>query len=130
MKNYSKSIRARLQDVFDWHTPAPKHVVRMKNLLLVQVDVRKRVQPLKDQVHVLVRRCCGVHVNRGSVLPIGEPDPLQSRVVVLVKRIRDEAIAQEVCLNNAGYVRGMPFLDVRSGGGADGAELPFRVDDA
>ena len=130
MKNHSKCIRSRFQEVFDRHTPASEHIVCMKNLFLIQVDIRERVQSLKDQVHMLVRRCCGVHVNRGSVLPIGKADPLKSRVVVLVKRIGDQAIAQQVCLHNAGYVRRMPLLDLGSGRSTDGAEFPFRIEGA
>src|SRR5246127_4906782 len=127
MKNHTKSIHTSFKTVFDRHTPASEHVVRMKNSFVVQIDIRERVQSLKNQVDMFARGRRSIHIDRGSIFPVGEADPLQSRVVVLVKGIGDQAIAQKVGLNNARYSRGMPFLDVRSSCGADGAEFPFRV---
>jgi hypothetical protein len=130
MKNHSKSIRASFQNVFDRHAPASKHVVRMKNLFVIQIDIRERVQSLKNQVDMFARGRRSIHINPGSVLPIGKADPLQSRVVVLVKRIGYQTVVQQVGLDDPGHARWMPFLDVRSGGSAEGAELPFRVNGA
>src|SRR5580704_14799580 len=127
MKNHSKSIRASFQNVFDRHAPASKHVVRMKNLFVIQIDIRERVQSQKNQVDVFARGRRSIHVTPGSILPIGKADPLQSRVVVLVKRIGYQTVVQLVGLDAPWHARLMAVLDVRTGGSAEGAELPIRV---
>ena len=65
----------------------------------------------------------GVHVQRRPVLPIGQADPLQLRLMRAGKRIDDQSVAQQVGLHCGGNSGGVPLLRigvrgrVRSGGG-------------
>jgi hypothetical protein len=52
---------------------------------------------------------------------------LQAKFVIPVKRVRDEAIAQQIGMHYAGNLRRMPLLNVRLIGGSDGAKLPIRI---
>ncbi len=65
----------------------------MQHGLVVHINVRVSVQPFEKQVHVIVRKRRGIGLERGPVFPIGEANPLQTRVVILVKRIGNQAVA-------------------------------------
>jgi hypothetical protein len=93
MKDHPQCIRARFQQRFHRDAPAPEHIVAMKDGLVVHVNVCVGVQPFKNQVNVLVRNRCGVGLESGPVFPVGQSDPLESGVVILVERIGNQTIA-------------------------------------
>src|ERR1700757_2793891 len=76
---------------------------------------------------MVVRECCRVDLKRSLIFPIGKADPLQAELVVPIEGIGDQAAVQQVGLNYAGNLRGMPFLHVRSIRVCDGPKPPARI---
>jgi hypothetical protein len=107
-----------VQQALHRDAPAAEHVVRGENAASVQLDGREGVQPLEDKVDVLVRQRRIVRVQRGLVLPVAEPDPLQLALVGAGKRVDDHAVAQQVGLDRGGNSGGVPLLRVGMGVGA------------
>jgi hypothetical protein len=66
---------------------------------------------------MLVRQRCGVHVHGRPVLPVGQPDPLQLRLVRAGKWIDDQSIAQQVGLHGGRDGCRVPLLGVGVRGG-------------
>jgi hypothetical protein len=73
---------------------APEHIVSVKDSLIVHIHVGERVEPLENQIDVFVRNHRRIGIKSGPIFPIREANPLQARVVILVKRIGDEIVVQ------------------------------------
>src|SRR5829696_6973162 len=52
-KNNQQFIRAFVQKFFDFPFPTPKHIVGMAKVYPVEIDVRKGIEPLTDEIDVL-----------------------------------------------------------------------------
>jgi hypothetical protein len=68
-----KTIRSvfgtRLQHGLRRDSPAAEHIVGVENRLIVEVDVRKRIQPIEHQIDVFVRERGRVDLNVRSDIP-------------------------------------------------------------
>jgi len=73
---------------------------------------------------MVVREHGRIDLKRCLILPVREPDPLQMELVIFIERVGDEIAVQQVRLNYARNLRGMPFLYVGSIGIRYGSELP------
>ena len=127
MEHDTKRIRSGFQQRLRGNPPVAEHVVGVKNLLLIKKDIRKCIQAIKNQVSMIVRERGCINLKRGLILPVGQADPLQTELVVAIERIGDEAAVQQIGLNHARNLRGMPFFDVGSICVCHGAKLPARI---
>ena len=128
MKNNSQRIRPSLQQRFHRHPPAPEHVVAVQRHLVVYVNIRVGVQPFKNQIHMVVRQSCRVRLKSRSIFPVGQPDPLQPRIIVLIERIWYQPIFEQIRLHHSRHVCRMPILQFRAVGFTDGPEFPFSLE--
>ena len=109
------------------NSPPAEHVVRSEHLLVVEEDFGESVQPIKNEINMLVLECGRVNLEGGAVLPVGQPNPLQTRLVVAVKRIGDQVIGGEIGLHYARNLGSMPAADFGMIRGLDGPKLPCRI---
>jgi hypothetical protein len=96
----------------------------MENRLVIEVDVGKRIQSFKNQVGMFVRERGGIQLKCGLILPVSQADPLEMELIISIKRVGDETAVQQVGLNHARNLRGMPFFGVGPIGVGYGAKLP------
>ena len=75
---------------------------------------------------MVVRKRGRIDLKCGLVLPVGQADPLQMKFIVSIERIGNETAMEQVGLNYARNLGGMPLLDIGSVCVRDGAELPCR----
>ena len=76
---------------------------------------------------MLVRQRGGIDLKSGLVFPVGQTDPLQTKFVIAVEWVGNEPAAQQVGLNHAGNLRGVPLFDVGTVSIGHGSKLPARV---
>ena len=130
MKHHAQGIRPSFQQAFRRHSPAPEHIVTLKDSLIVHIYVGECVEPLKNQIDVFVRNHRRIGIKCRPVLPIHKADPLKARVVIPVERIGNQIVVQQIRLDHARHLGGMPFFELRAIGGAGSSELPLRVEHA
>jgi hypothetical protein len=82
VEHHAQRIRSGFQERFRRHSPTPERVVAVKDRLAVQIDVGEGVQPLENQIDVLVRNRRPVGIKSHLIFPVRETDPLKARVVV------------------------------------------------
>jgi hypothetical protein len=114
MKHDSERVWSWLQEHFSGNSPAAEHVVCVQNRMFVQIDIRKGIQAIKNHINVVMRERSRVHLKCCSILPVGQADPLQMELIILIEGIGNQAAAQQVGLHYARNLRGMPFFNVRS----------------
>ena len=89
-----------------------EHIVRAQNGLVVKIDVCECIETFENQVYVGMRKRSCIGLKCSLILPVGQADPLEMELVILVEGIGDEVVVQQVGLNDSGNLRRMPFLDV------------------
>ena len=113
-ENDPQRIRARLQQFLRRQPPSAKHVVGVQHFLLIQIDGRKGVQPLEDQIGIRMRQLRGRQLKRGPVLPVRLADPLQRKLVVTFERFRNQSVRQQIGLHRSRHGRGAPCSCIRA----------------
>ena len=94
MEHHTQRIRSGFQQAFCGHSPAAEHIVTVKHGLIVHIHVGECVEPFENQINVFVRNHRRISIKSRAVFPVREANPLQARVVILVKRIGDEIVVQ------------------------------------
>jgi len=72
MENDTERIRTGLQQRFCGDSPVAEHIVGVEKCLLIEVDVRKRVQTIKHQIDVVVPELRGRGLEVTDPVPVGE----------------------------------------------------------
>src|ERR1700687_510444 len=121
MENYTESIWTGPQQRSCADAPMTEHVVGVDDHLIVEVDVRQRVQTIKHQIDMVVAKRGGVSLKHSLVLPVGQTDPLQAELVIPIEWVGDKAVTQQVGLHHARNLRRMPLLDIGFVGVPEGA---------
>jgi hypothetical protein len=62
-----------------------------------------------------------------AIFPVCKTNPLQLEFIVLMERLRNQFVAEQVGLDYTWNLCGMPFLDIRSIRVADRAEFPTTL---
>src|ERR1700747_2352973 len=79
---------------------------------------------------MVVRERCGICVESGPVFPVSQTDPLQPGIVILVERIGNQAIVQQIVLHDSWHLCRVPLLHLFSIGVTGCAKLPFGLENA
>ena len=74
--------------------PGAEHIVRVENGLIIEIDVRKCIQPGENQVEMIMRERGGIHLKRGLIFPVGQPDPLQMKFIVAIEWVGNQLVVQ------------------------------------
>src|SRR5512133_1260295 len=77
-----------------------------------------------------VRKRGRVHGKLRAIFPVCKANPLQLEFIVLMKRLCDEFVAEQVSLHYTWNLCGMPFLHIASIRVADRTEFPTAIDHA
>ena len=104
-----------------------EHIVRVQNGLVVKIDVCECIETFENQVYVGMRKGGCIGLKCSLILPVGQADPLEMELVILVEGIGDEVVVQQVGLNDSGNLRRMPFLDVGAVRICNGSKLPAGI---
>src|SRR5271165_3354132 len=127
MKYDTERIGTRLQQRFRWNAPAAEHIVSFENRLIIEIDIGKSIQPLENQIEVLMPERDGINLKSRLILPIGQANPLQMKLVVPIERIEDELAIQQIRLHHARNLRGVPLFDIGSLSACHSAKLPAGI---
>src|SRR5580700_1807432 len=127
MKNNSQRIRTRVQPTLRRNPPAPEHIIRMQNRLIIEINVRKRIQSLEHQIDMLAPKRRRIHLKRRLIFPVRQPNPLQMKLVIFVKRIRNQLAALQIRLHHPRNLRRMPFLHISPIHIRHRPKLPARI---
>ncbi len=127
MKYNTQRVRPGLQQRAHVNSPAAEHIVRRQYRLVIQEDLGEGIEPVEDEIDMLVLQRIGVNLERRAIFPIRQTDPLQVRFVVAVKGIGDQMGCEKIGLHHAGNLRLVPAADFGMGRGVDGPEFPCGV---
>ncbi len=105
---HQQRVAARVQGVLHRQAPTTEHVVRGKQLLAVEADLGKGVEAVENKIDVVALERGPVDVEVQAVIPVGEPDPLQTGLIVAPERILDPSQRQEVRLDGSRHVCRLP----------------------
>ena len=94
MKDDAQRVRTGLQRSFRRDAPGAEHIVSVENGLIVKIDIRKCIQPGENQVEMIMRERGGIHLKRGLIFPVGQPDPLQMKFVVAIEWVGNQPVVQ------------------------------------
>jgi hypothetical protein len=101
-------VAAGAQPAADREAQRHKHVVRAGNLTAVEINRGERVEPVADELHFLGGEQGGGDAESRAVFPVMLLDPLEAKFVGAVKRIGNQAVAEQVAVDAAGHSRGPP----------------------
>src|ERR1700738_3537458 len=90
--------------------PGAKHIVRIKQLLVVEKDVRVGVETFEHKLEMLTTQEFRFDGEGRLILPVRFANPLQLLFIVAIEGIVDQLVIQEVGMNAAGYRCRMPRI--------------------
>ena len=83
--------------------PGAKHVVRIKQLLVVEKDVRVGVETFEHKLEMLTTQEFRFDGEGRLILPIGFANPLQLLFIVTIEGIVDQLVLEQVRMNATGH---------------------------
>src|ERR1043165_1620281 len=107
-KNDAQTVVAGLQRWLRVDAPGAKHVVGTEDQLLVEIDLRVRVETFEDELDVSPCQRRRSDFERRLVLPILLVDPLLLLLVVAIKRIVDQLVCEQVRVDATGHGGAVP----------------------
>ncbi len=108
MQDDAQFVAARLELALRGQAPGAEHIVGRGDFPAVEVDVGKRVEAVENEILMRELQRRRIDVERRAVFPIGQPDPLQFRLVRADVGVDDRAVGQQIGVDIARHRRVLP----------------------
>ena len=105
-QHHPQTVFSGMQRPLHVKAPTAVHVIRLADLLPIDIDGRQRVQPLKEHLHMLTGKERGVHL-KGTLIRVIPVEQRRSDQFILPHEgIGNQVIVQQVVEHGAGHLRG------------------------